>query len=61
MVECEERLECGIFVMYDQVICCYQHKFCLTDESKETHQNVINEAKEQDQSQQKECQAKGDP
>lgn len=42
------------------MICCYQCK-CLPDEAKETHQNVINEAKEQDQSQQKECQAKGDP
>lgn len=35
--------------------------YYLTDDSNETHQDVINEAKEQDQSQQKECQAKGDP
>lgn len=35
--------------------------YCLPDESNETHQNVIDEAKEQDQSQQNECQAKGDP
>lgn len=34
---------------------------CLPDKSSETHQNVIDEAKEQDQSQQNECQAKGDP
>lgn len=32
-----------------------------SDDSIETHQNVIDEAKEQDQSQQKERQAKGDP
>lgn len=35
--------------------------YCLPDEANETHQNVIDEAKEQDQSQQNECQAKGDP